>query len=600
MSDSLRPAQPLGRQLRRIFPYVKAQRGSVASVVGFAVLGAALAAFEPLALKYLFDSFVSGRQFADALPPLVVLFAILCSRELISALQDRAFWRARLAVNFSLLQATVDRLHSLPLAYHQDHGVGATMTRIERGIAGAMTAFSDVMLQLLPSLIYLCISIVVMFGIDARLSLVVLAFAPLPALIGAFAAKEQSAREHALLERWVRLFSRFNEVLSGIVVVKSFVMEEQEKRRFLGGVEQANGVVLKGVAKDANYNVLKNGSIALARLAALSLGGVLVMRGQISLGTLLAFVSYLGGLFTPVSTLTGMYQTLRRAGVALSSIVGILDARDALGDAPDARDPGRLRGEVEFRGVSFGYRASHPVLRGVDLHVSPGETVALVGASGAGKTTLMSLLQRLYEPTEGAILLDGQDLRELKQRSVRSQIGVVMQEGSLFSDTVRDNIAFGKPSATAEEIEAAARAAHAHEFISALPQGYATLVGERAAKLSGGERQRIAIARALLKDAPILILDEATSALDVESEEKVQEALERLTRGRTTFVIAHRLATVVAADRIVVFKDGAIHEVGAHAELLRRGGYYAQLVQRQLRGFGVALPQPVQALERFH
>jgi ATP-binding cassette, subfamily B, bacterial len=388
----------------------------------------------------------------------------------------------------------------------------------------------------------------------------------------------------------VRIFSRFNEVLSGILVVKSFVMEEQEKRRFLNGVADANNLVLRGVARDANYNALKNGAGTLARLVALGVGGALVMKHQISLGTLLAFVSYLGGLFVPVSTITGMYQTLRRASVALSSIVGILDAPDSLGDAANAREPGRLLGDVEFRGVSFGYRPGQPVLRDINLHVRPGEMIALVGASGAGKTTLMALLQRLYDPSAGAILLDGHDLRELKQRSVRFQLGVVLQEGALFSDTIRDNIAFGRPSATTEEIEAAARAAHAHDFISALPLGYATEVGERAAKLSGGERQRIAIARALLKDAPILILDEATSALDVESEEKVQAALERLTEGRTSFVIAHRLATVVSADRIVVFKDGTIHETGTHAELLGKGGYYADLVRRQLRGFGVSLP----------
>jgi ATP-binding cassette subfamily B protein len=590
MIDSLPPPNALGGQVRRLIPYLQRQRAAVAGVVSLATLGATLAACEPLALKWLFDAFVDGRQLANAFVPFASLIGVLVCREAVSSIQERLFWRTRLAINFALLHATVDRLHSLPLAYHRDQSVGATMTRIERGIAGAMSAFSDVMVQLLPSLVYLCVSLVVMLGIDARLSVVVLLFAPLPALIGALAAKEQSSREQALLERWVRIFSRFNEVLSGILVVKSFVMEEQEKRRFLSGVADANNLVLRGVAKDANHNALKNGAGTLARLVALGVGGALVMKHQISLGTLLAFVSYLAGLFVPVSTITGMYQTLRRASVALSSIVSILDAPDSLGDASHAREPGRLLGDVEFRGVSFGYRPGQAVLRDINLHVRPGEMIALVGASGAGKTTLMSLLQRLYDPTSGAILLDGHDLRDLKQRSVRFQLGVVLQEGALFSDTIRDNIAFGRPSATGEEIEAAARAAHAHDFISALPQGYATEVGERAAKLSGGERQRIAIARALLKDAPILILDEATSALDVESEEKVQAALERLTEGRTSFVIAHRLATVVSADRIVVFKDGTIHETGTHAELLCKGGYYADLVRRQLRGFGVSLP----------
>jgi ATP-binding cassette subfamily B protein len=589
MTDSL-PPPVLGGQIRRLIPYLQRQRRGIVSVTSLAVAGATLAAFEPLALKCLFDAFLELRSMTHAALPFLVLIGILVGREGLSSLQERVFWRTRLALNFDLLRVTVDRLHSLPLAYHRDQSVGATMTKLERGVAGAMSAFSDVMVQLLPSLIYLCVSLVVMFRLDARLSLVVLLFAPLPALVGARAAKEQGQREQALLDRWVKIFSRFNEVLSGMLVVKSFAMEEQEKRRFLSGVAEANELVLRGVAKDANSTALKNAAGTVARLVALGVGGALVMRREISLGTLLAFVSYLGGLFLPVSTITGMYQTLRRAGVALGSVLAILDAPDALGDAPSARDPGRLRGEVEFRGVSFGYRPGQPVLNDINLHVMPGEMVALVGASGAGKTTLMALLQRLYDPSAGAILLDGQDLRDLKQRSVRAQLGVVLQEGSLFSDTIRDNIAFGRPSASGEEIEQAARAAYAHEFISALPLGYATEVGERAAKLSGGERQRIAIARALLKDAPILILDEATSALDVESEEKVQAALERLTEGRTSFVIAHRLATVVNADRIVVFKNGTIHEIGTHAELLGRGGYYAQLVARQLRGFGVTLP----------
>jgi ATP-binding cassette subfamily B protein len=584
MSDSLAPPTRLGGQLRLILSHIGDRRPMlVVALLGTCAAG--LGALEPLALKRLFDTFVVGGGLTRAFAPLAVLVALLAIRELVTSWLDRAFWRTRLNINFALLHATVDRLHALPLSYHRDQSVGATMTKIERGISGAMSAFGEVMLQLLPSLIYLSVSLVVMLSIDVRLSIAVLAFAPLPALLGILASKEQMGREQQLLQRWTRIFARLNEVLSGMLVVKSFVMEEQEKRRFLGGVAEANQLVLRGVSRDANYNALKNGAATLARLVALSVGGALVMRREISLGTLLAFVSYLGGLFQPLTALTGMYQTLRRASVALGSVTDILGAQDLLGDAPHARDAGRLRGEVEFRDVSFGYRADRPVLRNVDLRVSPGEVVALVGASGAGKSTLMTLLQRLYEPTSGSIWLDGHELRDLKQRSVRSQIGVVLQEGMLFSDSIRDNIAFGRPGASQLEIETAARAAHAHDFICSLPEGYDTQIGERGAKLSGGERQRLAIARALLKDAPILVLDEATSALDADSEDKVQQALAELTRGRTTFVIAHRLSTVVSADRIVVFKDGAIQELGTHAELVHKSGYYAELVRKQLSGF---------------
>jgi len=423
-----------------------------------------------------------------------------------------------------------------------------------------------------------------MFQIDVRLACAVLVFAPLPAALGAFAAKEQTLRERNLMQRWTRIFARFNEVLTGIVVVKSFVMEEQEKRRFLGGVEEANAVVLRGVQTDSRYGALRSAIMSTARIVALGLGGLLVMRGRVTLGTLMAFVSYLGSLFQPVQTLTGLYQTLRKANISVQSLLSILDAQETMGDEPGARVANRLLGNVEFRDVTFGYRSGATVIQNVNLQVRAGEVIALVGPSGAGKTTMMALLQRLYDPDSGQVLLDGEDLRRFTQRSVRSQIGVVLQEGTLFSDTIRDNIAFGKERATDAEIEAAAVSANAHAFIAMLPGGYATPVGERGCKLSGGERQRIAIARALLKDAPILILDEATSALDAENEDKVQEAIERLCRGRTTFVIAHRLSTVTAADRIVVFKEGGIAEIGSHLELLEQNGYYASLVRRQARG----------------
>ncbi len=588
MSHSLTPPRPLPQSLARISPYFSPYRRALTGVVLLGGGAASLAAIEPLLMKQLFDGLLAGRGYAAAARPFLLLIGLLLGAELLGALREWLVWRVRLGVDFSLMQATVDRLHSLPLSYHRDQSVGATMTKIERGIAGCMTAFYDVVTRLFPSLLYLTVSVVVMVRLEWRLALAVMAFAPLPAVLGAWASKEQMAREKSLLDRWTRVFARFNEVLTGIVVVKSFVMEEQEKRRFLGGVSEANGLVLGGVARDARMNSARNLLMLVARLAALAAGGILVMNQQITLGTLIAFVSYLGGVFAPVQTLTGMYQTVRRASVSLESVLSILDAQDSLGDAPDARDAQPFAGEIEFKALSFRYRPERPVLHDVSLHVRPGELVALVGPSGAGKTTLMALLQRLYDPTSGEICIDGHDIRVFKQRSLRDQIGVVLQDGALFSDTVGDNIAFGRTGATRAEIEAAARAANAHEFICQLPQGYDTPVGERGSKLSGGERQRIAIARALLKNAPILVLDEATSALDAESEEKVQEALARLAAGRTTFVIAHRLSTIVSADRIVVFRDGGISEVGTHEELLRRDGYYASLVRKQVRGLVTA------------
>jgi ATP-binding cassette subfamily B protein len=425
-----------------------------------------------------------------------------------------------------------------------------------------------------------------MLRLEWRLALLVLAFAPLPALIARVAAPMQTRRERRLLERWVRIYSRFNEVLAGIVTVKSFTMEEAEKRRFLSEVNSANEVVIKGVGVDSGLGAAQNLVQIAARVSALVAGGALVLGGHMTVGTLVAFLGYVGGLFGPVLGLAGTYKSLRTAQVSAEEVYAILDAHDHLGDAPDAVDVVGLRGEIAWEGVRFGFHPdAPPVLEGVDLRVAAGERVAIVGPSGSGKSTLVSLVQRFHDPTQGTVRVDGIDVRRLRQLSLRRQVGVVFQDSLLFNESVLANIAYGRPTATRAEIEAAARAANAHDFVVRLPQGYDTVVGERGCRLSVGERQRIAIARTLLKDPAILILDEPTSALDAESEALVSEALERVARGRTTLIIAHRLSTVVDADRIVVLERGRIVEEGRHGDLVAAGGTYAGLVARQTRGF---------------
>ncbi len=577
-------------QGRRALAFVRPFRGVVGLILGLTLGGAALSAVEPLVLKYLFDELDGGGTLQSVGLAVGGLLALGLGHEAILALSSWLTWRVRLGVHYGLLEATVDRLHSLPLAFHREESVGGIMTKLDRGIQGFLQALSEIAFNVLPALVYLALSFVLMLRLDSRLSWVVLAFTPLPALIGAWAAEKQTRRERTLLDRWAQIYSRFNEVLSGIMTVKSFAMEDEEKRRFLHGVHEANAVVVRGVGFDSGVGAAKNLVVLLARIAAIAFGSLLILRGEMTLGTLVAFLGYVSGLFGPVQGLTGIYQTMRRASVSLDTIYSILDAQDQLADAPNAREVESVRGEVLFAGVGFAYNEKKPILRQIDLYVRPGEMVALVGPSGAGKTTLMALLQRLYDPTAGAILVDGTDLRTLRQRSLRRQIGVVLQEALLFNDSVRNNIAYGKPGASEREIVEAAQAAHAHGFIARLPEGYETLVGERGSRFSAGERQRIAIARALLKNPPILILDEATSALDAESEALVQEALARLVKGRTTFVIAHRLSTVVGADRILVLKGGEIVESGDHDALMKADGYYASLVRRQTRGLLASAP----------
>jgi ATP-binding cassette subfamily B protein len=365
--------------------------------------------------------------------------------------------------------------------------------------------------------------------------------------------------------------------------VRSFAMERVEQRRFLGEVDEVNDVVVRGVRFDAVVWAVQQSLTALARVSVVAYGGYLALRGEISIGTLVAFLGYLAGLFLPVQGLTGVYQTLRRASVSLDVVFSILDSDQEVRDAPGARPVTTLEGAVSFEEVEFGYAGGPPVLHRISFDVKPGQMVALVGPSGGGKTSLTALLQRLYDPCRGCVKVDGVDLRQLQGVSLRRHIGVVMQDAVLFNETVRANIAYGRPEATPREIQEAARAANAHDFIARLPRGYDTEVGDRGGLLSAGQRQRIAIARALLKKPSIVVLDEATSALDAESEVAIQEALRRLLDGRTTFVIAHRLSTIQSADQILVMEGGEIVERGTHAELLARAGRYRQLYDKQYR-----------------
>lgn len=584
-------------RLRRALGFARAHRWLVVLILLMALLVAAANAVEPLVMKYVFDRLAAGGLVQALAAGVFGLLGLALLRELGSFVSNWLSWRTRISLHYGLLDATVARLHRLPLYAQHREGVGAIMTRLDRGIQGFIGAISEIAFNVLPALGYLIFAVVVMLRLDWRMTLLVLAFTPLPALIAALAAPKQTTRERILMDSWARIYSRFNEVLAGIVTVRSFAMEEAERRRFLNDVGLANQVVIGGVRFDSAVGAAQNLTVALARICAIALGGYLVLSGEITVGTLIAFLGYVGGLFGPVQGLTNIYRILHNASVSLEQVFTILDAKEQITDAPDAVEAPPLKGEVEFRHVNFGYSPEEgQLLHDINLRVSAGEMIAIVGPSGSGKSTLMALLQRFYDPWDGQVLVDGLDVRTLKQHSLRRQIGVVLQDALLFNESIRDNIAYGRPSASNEQVELAARAANAHEFILRQPQGYETIVGERGGRLSGGERQRIAIARALLKDPPILILDEATSALDPELEAQVQDALERLMKGRTTFVIAHRLSTIVNADRIIVLRDGRIIEQGRHHDLMRERGYYASLVERQTRG--LILPRPVPVRRR--
>ena len=584
-TNQIKSYPELTRKFYRALKYAGAEKKRMILILCLTLLVSAIGALEPLIMKYIFDGLETDDVFGQILRGILLLLGSVLVKESLTGVSNFYTWKVRLKIHYGLLGATVGRLHSLPVDYHKKQGVGAVMTKLERGIQGFVTTISELSFNVLPALFYLVLAVISMVSLDWRMTVLVLAFTPIPGLIATYAAPTQRTREKALMNRWASIYSRFNEVLSGITTVKSFVMEEREKKRFLEAVKDANNVVVRGVGFDTRVGAFQNLTVGLARISAIAFGAYLVYLNEVTIGTLVAFMGYVGALFGPVQGLTTIYKTIQTGSVALEHIFSILDTQDLLGDEPDAVELEKARGDIQFNSVHFRFgESSRWILKGVTLNVRPGENIAIVGPSGSGKSTLMALLQRFYDPNEGVIYLDDINLKKIRQKSIRRNIGVVLQEALLFNESVYSNIAYGRMTAKEEEVYDAAKAANAHKFIMDMSDGYDTIAGERGNVLSIGERQRIAIARALLKDPPILILDEATSALDAETEAQIQEALERLTKGRTTFVIAHRLATVVNADRIVVFKDGRIIESGSHAALIKDDGYYASLVRKQTKG----------------
>lgn len=476
---------------------------------------------------------------------------------------------------------TFRKVNELSMSFLNSRQTGELMNRVVEDSNRVREFMEEVFAQMFSQVFIMFGALMAMFVMNWKLTLLALAFAPVGlVLIRLFRRHERRLWR----QRWRfddKVNDRLQDVISGIRVVKSFGQEKRESERFRAYAErlmtlQRRNEVFWATLYPAVTLFLTAGTILVTYF-----GGSEVLRARMSPGALVQFLGYTGMLYGPLQFVSRLPRMLMRLTTALERIYDVLDEEPLLADTPDAVDR-EIEGDIVFEDVTFGYKSYEPVLEHIDLKVKKGEMIGLVGSSGAGKSTVINLLMRLYEVDDGRILVDGTPLPAFSQRSLHRQIGVVLQETFLFSGTVFDNIRYAKPEAEATEVISAAKMANAHEFITKLPDGYDTYVGERGYTLSGGERQRIAIARAILHDPKLLILDEATSSLDTETEYQIQEALGRLTSGRTTFAIAHRLSTLREADRIVVIDRHRIAEVGSHNELIRKKGIYYGLVTAQL------------------
>jgi subfamily B ATP-binding cassette protein MsbA len=484
-------------------------------------------------------------------------------------------------VVFDLRSELYAHLQSLSIGFYETHGAGDIMSRA-MGDAGAVAGgFMGPLTRLAGELTQLAWALYFLLRINAPLMLISLVVAPpLGYAVYRFGNRMRDLAWKMRIEQ-SRLWSFLAENISGIREIKIFGREQRELDRFRDHIRQIDRLGLEDSLLSAMLAFGTSLLFSVGEMVILLVGGLAVYRGAMTPGNLTAFLMYVRMLYNPVITISRRYdQTLRTLASAVR-VFELLDTAPEIQDRPAAEHLSAIQGEVRFKDVSFRYREDREVLQGISFAAAPGDMVALVGHSGGGKTTLSKLIPRFYDPDQGAVLVDGMDLRDVTVRSLREQIAVVFQESFLFNGSIGENIAYGKTNATEAEVVEAARAANVHSFVVELPEQYATIIGERGIKLSGGQRQRLAIARALLKDPRILILDEATSSVDSETEQLIQEALERLLRGRTSIVIAHRLSTVLHADQILVVEDGRIVERGTHDALLALGGVYSKLHHAQ-------------------
>ena len=557
------------------------------------VLASALGLLFPLVIAGITTQVVAGGS-TEGLDRLIgILFLLFCVQIVGSFLQTYLLGVVGERVVAQLRGQLFGRLVTLSLDFHASRRVGELISRLSSDVTIVRVMLTQTVTQLLSSLIGLVGSVIILFTLSPSLLIAELLLAPALIVVAVVFGRPLERVSTQVQDTIARSTTTAEEALSGIRVVQSYVREEWELERYdvdlRATVSTGSRLALWRASFGALMGFLGFGAIAVL----LWYTGHQVIDGTLGIGTLTAFLLYGVAIGASLGSIAGLYGQFREGTGAIARVFEIIDTRPTVLDAPDAHPIGHVSGLVELDGVSFGYLPDRPVLRDVSLTIPAGETLALVGPSGSGKTTLVGLLPRLWDVTSGTIRVDGVGVREVTTASLRGSIGLVAQEATLFGGTIRENILYGRLDATDSEMIAAAKVANAHDFISVLPDGYDTVVGDRGMRLSGGQRQRVAIARVVLKDPPILLLDEATSSLDNESERLVQEALDRLKVGRTTIIVAHRLSTIRSADRIAVLDDGELVELGTQDELLAADGLYARLHNTQFAIEPVGDEEPV-------
>ncbi|MBD1224764.1 ATP-binding cassette domain-containing protein [Virgibacillus halodenitrificans] len=575
--------------VKQYMKFVKPYKWKIVATILIGIIKFGIPLLMPLILKYVIDNIINAEGLSSPEKTTNLLWLMGISFVVFLVLRPPVeYIRQYLAqwvgnkILYDIRDRLFDHLQKLSLKYYSKTKTGEIISRVIHDVEQTKTFVMTGLMNVWLDLVTILIAIGIMMTMDVGLTLVAIILFPFYGFsIKYFYGKLRRLtreRSQALAE----VQGHLHERVQGVPVTRSFALEDYEQTQFSYRNENFLDKALKHTSWNAKTFAVTNTITDLAPLLVIAYAGYQVIHGNLTLGTMVAFVGYMERVYSPLRRLINSSTTLVQSIASIDRVFELLNEKYDVVDKKDAKKLMNVEGHVDIENVSFRYDEEElEVLNNVTLHVKAGETIAFVGMSGGGKSTLISLIPRFYDVTKGAIKVDGNNVQHVNARSLRNNIGMVLQDNTLFSESIAMNIRMGKPDATDEEVVAAAKAANAHEFIESLPYGYDTFVGERGVKLSGGQKQRIAIARVFLKNPPILIFDEATSALDLESEHTIQEALEKLASERTTFIVAHRLATITHADRIVLIENGEIVEVGSHEELMRKQGGYYNLYQVQ-------------------